>query len=239
MAATKSINRISQNGHANGKAPKAEVTVKQKKKPVEIQALVIQTARIKIVGLTDLICKKMSEKTQEKLICKEGKKSPRAKEARDPWQDAADSLYLMPGSKPAMTKGAKYGFPASGLKKSVVTAAGRFLKDGLALNGKIVEGSLFVVPSCPGSDLVQIIHAAADPYERSDQGRNPNSGGAVMIHRGAFAKWSMEFLIRYNASVLSIEQIATLFQWAGFAVGIGEWRPEKSGTYGQYEVSAK
>jgi hypothetical protein len=145
----------------------------------------------------------------------------------------------MPGSKKAGDKCAKYGFPASGIKKSVQTAAGRFLKDGGTLNGMIVAGSLFVLPSQPGSDLVQITHATSDPYMRSDQGRNPNSGGAVVIHRGAFSKWSMEFMIRYNASVLSIEQVATLFMWAGFSVGIGEWRPEKGGTYGQYEVNTK
>lgn len=212
--------------------------MKGKKRPVEIQALQIQTAKIRIVGLSDLIVKRMSEKTQEALVSKQGKQSPKAKEARVPEDDFRESLYLMPKSKPAGEKGAKYGFPASGIKKSVVTAAGRFLKDGLALNGKIVEGSLFVVPSMSGSDLVQIIHKADDPYMRSDPGRNPNSGGAVMIHRGAFATWSMEFLIRYNSSVLSIEQIATLFMWGGFAVGIGEWRPEKGGTYGQYQVDA-
>lgn len=212
--------------------------MKGKKKPVEIQALQIQEARIRIVGLSDLIVKRMSEKTQEALVSKQGKRSPKAKEARDPEDDFRESLYTMPGSKPAGQKGAKYGFPASGIKKSVVTAAGRFLKDGLALNGKIVEGSLFIVPTESGSDLIRIIHEANDPYMRSDAGRNPNSGGAVMIHRGAFSSWAMEFVIRYNASVLSIEQIATLFMWGGFAVGIGEWRPEKGGTYGQYQIDA-
>ena len=193
---------------------------------------------MKIVGLSDLVVKRLSEKTAEKLVTKGCKGSPRAKAARDPHQDYLDSFYLMPKSKAAGEKGAKYGFPSSGLKKSVVTAASRFLRDGLSLNGAVVAGSLFVIPPV-GSDYIPIIHGPRDPYMRSDQGRNPNSKGAVVIHRGAFAKWSMEFMVRYNESVLSIEQVATLFMWAGFAVGIGEWRPEKTGTYGQFEVVTK
>lgn len=236
MGSTKTINRILQNGEA-----KSEVKpiVKAKKGPLILARPQVIVAKLKIIGISDLIVKQLSEKTAEALVNKQGKKSPRAKEARDPHADFCDSLYTMPGSKPAGEKGAQYGFPASGLKKAVQTAAGRFLKDGTAMNGMIVAGSLFVLPSEPGSDLVRIIHAASDPYMRSDQGRNPNSGGAVVIHRGAFAKWSMEFLVRFNESVLSIEQVATLFMWAGFSVGIGEWRPEKGGTYGQFEVATK
>lgn len=239
--ATATINRISQNGHAkNGShkeaAPQGQVE-KPKKKQIALQRPVIEVAKLRIVGLTDLICKQMSAKTQEALVSKQGRHSPKAKAARDPHDDFCESLYLMPGSKPAGTKGAKYGFPANGIKRSVVTAAGRFLRDGLTLNGAIVDGSLYVLADGPGSSLVRINHSPNDPYMRSDQGRNPNSKGAVVIHRGSFAEWSMDLTIRYNASVLSIEQIATLFMWAGFSVGIGEWRPEKHGTYGQFEVA--
>lgn len=239
--ATATINRINQNGHAkNGSTKEADPqgqVEKSKKKQIILDRPMVEMTKLRIVGLTDLICKQMSAKTQEKLVVKGGRGCPRPKEARDPHDDFCESLYLMPGSKPAGTKGAKYGFPASGIKRSVQTAAGRFLKDGTTLNGMIVAGSLYVLPTEAGSDLVRINHAANDPYMRSDQGRNPNSGGAVVIHRGAFAKWSMDLVVRYNASVLSIEQIATLFMWAGFSVGIGEWRPEKNGTYGQFEVA--
>jgi hypothetical protein len=239
MAATKSINRISQNGSTVKGKSKAEKTEASKKKQISIQPLDLQIAKLKIVGLTDLICKQMSQKTQDKLVAKGSKSTPQPKAAIDPYQEACDSLYLMPGSSPAFTKGAKYGFPLTGVKASVVTAAGRFLKDGLTLTGKVVEGSLFIIPPVAGCNLIPIIHPASDPYQRSDQGRNPSSGGAIVIHRGAFAKWSMEFMIRYNAAVLSLEQIATLFMWGGFAVGIGEWRPENSGSNGQYEVNTK
>ena len=38
-------------------------------------------------------------------------------------------------------------------------------------------------------------------------------------------------LVRYNQGVLSESQILNLLNTAGFAVGVGEWRPEKDGAY--------
>lgn len=233
--ATATVNRIA-SVESNG-----SIAAKGKKKnrtEIILNRPMIEVVGMTIVGTSDLIVKRMSEKTQDALIKKQGKQSPKAKEAREPYQDYLESFHMMPGST-AGEKKAKYGFPASGLKKCIQTAAGRFLKDGTTLNGMIVAGSVFVLPTQSGSDLIQIIHGPSDPYMRSDPGRNPNSGGAVVIHRGAFASWSMKFQIRYNKSALSLEQIATLFMWAGFGIGLGEWRPEKGGVYGQFEVALK
>jgi len=43
--------------------------------------------------------------------------------------------------------------------------------------------------------------------------------------------------VQLNTSAVSIEQLANLFVIAGFAVGVGEWRPEKNGQYGRFEVA--
>jgi hypothetical protein len=195
----------------------------------------VEEVSIKIRGLSPLIVKRLSEKTTEQLINKQAKASPVAKAARDPEQDYLDSLYTLPGSPPAGTKGAVYGFPASGIRKSVCTAASMFLRSGQKFSTAFISGSLFVLEDAGG--LVRIQHGKDDPVMRSDQGRNPNArGAAVVIHRGCFNEWSLDLRVRYNSSVLSLEQVATLFAWGGFSVGIGEWRPEKSGCYGQYSV---
>ena len=39
-----------------------------------------------------------------------------------------------------------------------------------------------------------------------------------------------------NVNVLSVEQIINLFNVAGFGIGVGEWRPEKDGSYGLFHV---
>jgi hypothetical protein len=44
---------------------------------------------------------------------------------------------------------------------------------------------------------------------------------------------------RSNASVLSADQITNLFNVAGFGVGIGEWRPQKNGSFGRLHVEVE
>lgn len=228
----KPINRISTtNGKAKAKPKKA-------KEEVVLEMPKMEVVKFTIVGTSELICKQFSLKGPgQAIIDKAAKQSPKAKKAIIPEEEFKDSLYMMPGSKPAGEKGAKYGFPASGLKKSMMTAAGRFLyPSNKQMNSKVVAGAVFVLPSGPGSDLMQIKHAAKYPHMRSDPGRNPNTGGAVMIHRGGFGEWSIDVLVRYNAAVLSREQLFTIVQWAGAAVGLGEWRAEKGGVYGCFEI---
>lgn len=61
-------------------------------------------------------------------------------------------------------------------------------------------------------------------------------GVADIRYRCEFKEWSAVVKIRYNASVLSEAQIRNLFNVAGFGVGIGEWRPEKDGSFGMFHV---
>lgn len=42
--------------------------------------------------------------------------------------------------------------------------------------------------------------------------------------------------LAYNAGVIALEHVVSLFQLAGFSIGIGAWRPEKSGTFGRFVV---
>jgi hypothetical protein len=61
---------------------------------------------------------------------------------------------------------------------------------------------------------------------------------ADIRHRGEFKEWTASVPLHLNTSALSIEQVANLFVIAGFAVGVGEWRPERNGQYGRFEVGA-
>jgi hypothetical protein len=61
---------------------------------------------------------------------------------------------------------------------------------------------------------------------------------ADIRYRGEFKEWSASVPVQVNTSVLSVEQIANLFLIAGFAVGVGEWRPERNGQYGRFELGS-
>jgi hypothetical protein len=62
-------------------------------------------------------------------------------------------------------------------------------------------------------------------------------GTADLRYRGEFSDWHARLLVRYNANVLSESQILNLINVAGFAVGVGEWRPEKDGMNGMFHVA--
>lgn len=61
-------------------------------------------------------------------------------------------------------------------------------------------------------------------------------GTADVRFRGEFTAWATTLSVTYNAKSLSPEQIVNLFNLAGFGVGVGEWRPEKDGSYGRFHV---
>jgi len=65
------------------------------------------------------------------------------------------------------------------------------------------------------------------------------NGAADIRYRPEFDPWSVDLEIKYNAAVLSAEQIVNLVNLAGFSVGVGDWRPEKSGTHGTFHIEGK
>ena len=74
------------------------------------------------------------------------------------------------------------------------------------------------------------------PYMREDMVRI-GQGSADIRWRPGFRNWSCEFMIDYNASVITIEQLINLVEIAGYSVGLCEWRPEKNGPYGRFRVA--
>jgi hypothetical protein len=188
---------------------------KQKEQVVELKRLDIQKITLTLVGDSPLIMHKWSEKAKKEMLDKQMKKAKTAKAAKDPEQDYKDSLYEYPGGG--------YGFPTIGIKAAAVNAAAQcdmFKTDARATFH--IDGELVKIDG--------------EPEPREDMVR-VGMGTADIRYRGEFKNWSTTFTIRYNASVLSAEQIVNLFNAAGFGVGIGEWRPQKSGSYGRFHVA--
>src|SRR3546814_17616345 len=76
-----------------------------------------------------------------------------------------------------------------------------------------------------------------EPRPREDMVR-VGMGTADIRYRPEFPEWSILAAIKFNDSVISAEQIANLLSTAGFAIGIGEWRPERKGQFGRFTVSS-
>ena len=150
------------------------------------------------------------------MLDKQMKKATGAKEAKNPEQDYKDSLYIHPDGG--------YGFPTIAFKAAAVDAA--TFVDGIT---KVeMRGAFHVIGEMakidgkptPREDIVRVGMAVAD-----------------IRYRAEFKSWKTTLTITYNSRAISAEQITNMFQNAGFAIGVGEWRPQKNGRNGMFHVA--
>jgi hypothetical protein len=183
---------------------------------ITLPVLNIRTANLTLVGDSALICHKWSEKAKREMLDKQMKRAKQAKTAKDPQQDYIDSLYPHPDGG--------WGFPSVAFKAAAVDACSH-----VANMTKVEARGSFHIDG----ELVKI---QGEPQPREDMVRIA-MGTADIRYRGEFKQWRTSFDIRFNANVITIEQIANLFNTAGFAIGVGEWRPQKDGSYGMFHVA--
>jgi hypothetical protein len=71
---------------------------------------------------------------------------------------------------------------------------------------------------------------------REDMVRLMGGGASDLRYRGQVKDWTMEFIVKWNGGMFSASQVLNLIQYAGFSSGLGEWRMERSGTFGAFEL---
>lgn len=185
---------------------------------IELPRLNIQQLTITLVGDSPLISHRWSEKAKKEMLDKQMKKAKTAKVAKDPEADYLSSLYVY--------EGGGYGFPVIAFKAAAVDACSHV--DGVT---KVEARGAFHI----AGELAKI---EGEPEPREDMVRI-GMGTADIRYRGQFREWRTTLNVRYNANVLSAEQIVNLFNTAGFAIGVGEWRPQKDGSYGMFHVASE
>jgi hypothetical protein len=183
---------------------------------VALRGLTIKRMRVLIIGDSPLICHAWSHKAKEMMLSKQMKQAAPAQPPKDPEKDYLDSLYIhLDGG---------YGFPAVGFKSAAVDACSHVAN----ITKVEARGAFHIV-----GDMVKLV---GEPEPREDMVR-VGMGTADIRYRGEFKTWRTTLDIRYNANVLSEEQIVDLFNTAGFAIGVGEWRPQRDGSFGMFHVA--
>lgn len=190
---------------------------KETPKPIALNRPTIKRMTIGLIGESSLITHAWSEKAQRQMLDKQTKRSAPAKVAKDPKQDFLDSLYEI-GKE-------KYGFPAVAFKSAAVDACSHV--SGVT---KVQARGAFHVEG----EMVEI--TGSKPQMREDMVRIDMGRTADIRYRGEFMPWQVTLTLRYNSNVLSEEQIVNLFETAGFAIGVGEWRPQRNGSHGMFRV---
>jgi hypothetical protein len=194
---------------------------------INITAPKIERVKLTLRGISPLIVHKWSDKAKKMMLAKQMKQAKTGKAAKDPAQDFYESLYWLDGMPTSPTaadlKKARFGFPVVGFKGAAVDACSHI--DGvtkvLARGAFHIDGEFATIKGIPSmrEDMVRVGMGVAD-----------------IRYRAEFKEWTTTLPLRINTNVLSIEQVVNLFLTAGFAIGVGEWRPSRDGSFGMFEV---
>jgi hypothetical protein len=203
---------------------KAKASVK-KLKPINRQLVTVR-----IVGISPLITHKWDEKAKEMMRAKQqsGKKT-KARELRDPEAEGQAAMYLTDDGNP--------GILAIAIKSSVIEAA----HNDLGIPKTLVRKALFVYPM--GRDIVLPLETPSgkgkvEPVFEEDMVR-VGQGSADLRYRPYYYEWAVTTQWSLDADQLQVEDLLTLIDRAGFGVGVCEWRPEKNGEFGRFEIDPK
>jgi hypothetical protein len=196
---------------------------------IELPRLQIETMQVTLIGDSPLITHAWSAKAKAMMAAKHQKKAVKGREAKDPWAEFAAACYWI-GDQPEkptekdIEKG-HFGVPAVAFKSAAVDAV-------TSVTGmtKVAARQAFHIEG----EFVEILGPA--PSMREDIAR-VGMGVADLRYRPEFSPWGAILEVKVNTSAISMEQVVGLFDLAGFAVGVGDWRPQRNGPYGRFHVA--
>ena len=241
------------------------MATKKTEEVIEIRPVKMRDVLVTIKGTSPLITHAWSAKNKRQILEKElGTTKTKAREPRNVIEEFASSMYWldpMPNEinektvGEALENGARFGFPVTAIKQAAIKSAYRmgWAKDQVSLKAAFMVKPTFegyyggdcqidfdkkkvkIVPNTyKYADLVEI--KSKPPVMREDP-VTVGMGSADLRYRGEFRDWSIEFVLSYNENGLySLDQIINLINAGGIGCGIGEWRIEKDGVNGSFEV---
>lgn len=193
---------------------------------VEISRIAEEHLAVPIIGVTPLITHRFSEKAKRQMLdAAQGKRTP--KEPKDPNAEYEAAFYrLIEGG---------YGFPADAFKQATVGAA-RFY--GKQLSMTALKQFIFFRGALgdDGRALVEILVDSDEAVTMREDVVRVGRGGTDLRYRPQFWPWRAVLEVAYFSSVLTRESVLSLIDAGGLAVGVGEWRPERDGTFGTYRI---
>lgn len=119
--------------------------------------------------------------------------------------------------------GKKVAYPSGGFSTGMRKVAYSLSKN---MSMRVKESVRFLEPMVPIKYTEMVIANHGGKRERVP----------CIILRPMFKNWFAILKIKYDADLISLEQIVNLINRAGVRRGLGAFRPEKGGEYGQYEV---
>jgi len=201
------------------KAPKSNGSAPTKLlRPIQRKYLTVR-----IAGTSPLIQHKWSEKATEQMRQKHSGDKTKNRDARDPQAEGEEASYR--------TVDGKYSIPILAVKSAIISAAHK----DLGIEKTLVKKSVFVYGDATTNGVLPM--DCDKPTIQEDHVR-VGQGSADLRYRPYFYKWALTFEVELDAELMKTDTFINLLDRAGFGVGIGEWRPEKGGEFGRFEVDS-
>jgi hypothetical protein len=190
----------------------------------------LQRVECRLTGTSPVLFNAMARDILLGLITKE--KAAKTAERPDVREIAASKLHLLPDGRPCTPPRMLYAcliaagqFVRLDGKRQVSSATSTTLPGLLTLNA-------FEIPLLqPGSEESAVWEVDVQ------QGRNPNGGEAVGIVRPCFYKWELNVEFAIDRKVFPVEAARGLVELAGRRCGIGDFRPNRKGVFGQFCIT--
>jgi hypothetical protein len=188
----------------------------------------VEYLRVPIRATAPILIHKFPEKAKREILDKQQGRTP-VTQKRDPQAEYEASLYRI-----AKGDGEPdgYGFPAVGFKAATVSA-GRFFAKSVKMTE--LRQFLFVRGVLTKAEPQQLVEIFGEPHLREDTIRLPGRKGGL-TYRAEIPDWTAVLRISYITTSISRNSVLSLIEAGGFGVGVGDWRPEKNGDFGTYEI---
>jgi len=161
-----------------------------------------------------------------------------AKVIPTPQEEAYAGLYI--------NSDGKYCFPSIGIRNSIIEASKAF-RGSWQKGRQTLKGAISHIRIEP--EMCEILDAKgklAKQYEIDTRRVVIKGCGAILRSRARFDDWTMKFTIIYDADLLPAGSDDELRQFlsqvindAGNRIGIGDYRPQRTGWFGRFEVVSK
>ena len=185
--------------------------LKKVSKETKISSLCLEVADIQIIGTTDLIVHRRQEIDRTKKL---GENTPE--------KQFSESKYF--------TSNGEDGICAIAFKKSMERAASFFPKKIINMS----KARMIIKLDC--NEIVPLEYDEC--YMRKDivcigavNKKTPDAR-----YRAAYKNWKVNIRVMYPTNLISGDVVTDMIIQAGIMVGVGEWRPEMGGLFGQFSI---
>lgn len=193
--------------------PKATVAVK-------IPQLKIARMTLTIRGLAPYIAHGWSEKSRRMMADKQQGEAVNKKEPRRPKEECEAAKIRDPHT-------GKEAVPSLHIKCAMASAS--TFVDGMSR--KEILGAIFVEGEYLPLSYKKCV--MREDVTRVGGGMNKT---ATLAYRPEYHDWTVKVPIRFLENVVSASEVVNLLNLAGMCIGLGDWRIEKKGVHGAFEV---